>query len=462
MLERDRAGIAVAAAGALGLALVTGEGWLGFSLLAVAVATSALAALGNRSPGFRTDRVYVVVYWVGMILFSRSLLRSLDLGALAQVALLLLGVTAVGGAAFATTVLRRGRSAFLIFLGAYLIVALGVLSASKDTHAYIDVVAFQQEASHALAEGRNPYEIRFPDQYDEADSETFYGPGISEDGVLQFGYPYLPLSLIAVAPFEVIFGDFRIAHALAIVGGAFVMSRIRPGASAESAAVLFLLTSPVLHILIFGWIEPLLVLASALVVLAASRQSKATSYLTGVLMALKQYAVFVVPASLLLLERPFQMREVVRHLVRAGFIVTVTVVPFLLWNPGEFTWSVVELQFLQPFRDDSLSFMAAWAAIAGEPTRVITAVVPLVLVAAASVAALYRTPTGAQGFSLAAGFTFLVAFAFSKQAFANYYVLVMALLFLGAAAGQPQGRFPSTADQIGESHGDAPAPVGAA
>ena len=458
MTEGDRAAVAIAAASLLGVAMVTGRQWVGVALLVPVLALAALAALGKRDlrsvRSTRHDRIFVIGFWLGLALFARALLKALDVGVPSQALLVLFGVVVVGGAAFSVIVQQRGNRAFLAFLGSYLFVALAILAITRGDLPNIDVVMFQQDASQALSDGVNPYDIRFPDLYSEARSDQFYGPGVSEDGVLQFGYPYLPLSLLVVAPFELIFGDFRIAHALALVGAAFVMSRIRPGHGSRSIAVLFLLTSPVLLIVTFGWIEPLLILGSALVVLAASRQDKATSYLTGVLLSLKQYVVLLVPVSLLLLTRPFKFGDVVRHLLRAGLVVVATVLPFFLWNPGEFTWSVVELQFVQPFRHDSLSFMAAWAAVAGEPAQLVASLVPLLLAGAVSVAALYRSPTGSQGFSLAAGLTFLVSFAFSKQAFPNYYILVMALLFLGAAAGQPQESQPSA---VKSDHEPAPA-----
>jgi len=46
---------------------------------------------------------------------------------------------------------------------------------------------------------------------------------------------------------------------------------------------------------------------------------------------------------------------------------------------------------------------------------------------------LRRTPIGPRGFALSTALVMLVAFSFSKQAFANYYLLVVALLFAAVA-----------------------------
>ena len=40
----------------------------------------------------------------------------------------------------------------------------------------------------------------------------------------------------------------------------------------------------------------------------------------------------------------------------------IVTLPFFLWSPGDFWNSVVTLQFRQPFRTDSLSLLAWWAA----------------------------------------------------------------------------------------------------
>ena len=65
---------------------------------------------------------------------------------------------------------------------------------------------FQRSSIAALQRGANPYELTFPNIYDNA---SFYGPGLSVDGQLQFGFPYLPLSLLLAVPGQVLTGDHR-------------------------------------------------------------------------------------------------------------------------------------------------------------------------------------------------------------------------------------------------------------
>lgn len=437
MIGEARSLVAVVAATVLAIAIRIPMPWIGVALLVPTIVLTGLAALGSRQSleldySKFSPEVYRYAFALGVILFASSVPDKLLLQRTEHLALFVFGLVTVGGAGYAVVERRGGTAAFSIFIGAFLIFAMGMLAATPGVESQIDVAVFQVDSSYALRDGQNPYSITFPDIYIDGD-ETLYGPGVSEDGVLQFGYPYLPLSLLMVAPFQLIFGDFRIAHALAIVAAAIVISQIRPGKDSQALAVLFLLLSPVIHILVFGWIEPLMILGASLVVYAASRRNRATPYLTGALVALKQYGVLLTPASLLLLPRPWTVRAIATQLVKIGGVATATVLPFLLWNPREFTWSVVELQFVQPFRPDSRSFMAAWAAIAGEPGKAITTLVPILVLGLVTLAVLRWSPTGGQGFALASAFTLLVAFAFSKQAFANYYILVLGLLFIGAA-----------------------------
>lgn len=149
--------------------------------------------------------------------------------------------------------------------------------------------------------------------------------------------------------------------------------------------------------------------------------------------SVKQSAVLAVPSTLLLFERPWTRPQVLGHFLTMALVVVATTVPFFLLNPAGFLTSVVELQFMQPFRPGSLAFPAAWATFFGEPSRAVTTVVPLVLVTAAVVTTLRRTPTGSRGFALSTALVMLVAFSFSKQAFLNYYLLVIALLFAATA-----------------------------
>ena len=111
-------------------------------------------------------------------------------------------------------------------------------------------------------------------------------------------------------------------------------------------------------------------------------------------------------------------------LVKAATVAGVVIVPFFLWNPGEFWKAVVQWQFLQPFRPDALSYLA-WLRI-HFPDAPAPGWIAFVLVVPATVFALRRCPRSPAGFAAAVTIVHLVFFAFNKQAFCNYYYFVVA------------------------------------
>ncbi len=247
----------------------------------------------------------------------------------------------------------RRKWVFTLFLATYAVALIGILHAFTVN---IDVILFQEEASKALLRGSNPYTVVYPDIY-IATPGIFYGEGVSVDGILQFGFPYTPLSLLVVAPFQWLFGDFRIAQALAVIGAGWLMSRLSDDPISRLVAVAFLLISPAALVVAWGWTEPLLVFASVLVMFTFKKRRTLAPYAMGALVGLKQYAVLLLPSYLLLLDHPIRSRDVVRAGLRIAAVLVVFALPFLLWNPDAFLESVVFLQFRQPIRMDSLSIL---------------------------------------------------------------------------------------------------------
>ncbi len=243
----------------------------------------------------------------------------------------------------AAVVLTGGRKkwVFTVFLVSYAAALLGLLHAVTVN---IDVVLFQAKASNALLHGSNPYTVLYPDIYGES-SRLFYGDGVSVDGILQFGFPYTPLSLLVVAPFQWLLGDFRIAQAFAVVGTGWLMSRLSDDPSSRLVAVAFLLLSPAALVVANGWTEPLLVFAAVLVMFTYRRRTALAPYAMGALVGLKQYSILLLPAYLLLLDHPIRTRDVFRAALRIAAILVAFTLPFFLWNPEAFLKSVVFLQF---------------------------------------------------------------------------------------------------------------------
>jgi hypothetical protein len=421
----------------LPLLAATGSYWI--LLLFPVFGIVAVATLGDGTSRFVVSRKDLEratggVVVVGLFVYAFLLYGELGPSSGMEVLGWLVALVAVGVSAFAMTRPGGGVVPTVVFFVAYTVTALWVLSAN---HPIIDVAVFQQHASAALGEGINPYAITFPDIYG-ASSHLAYGEGVSVDGILQFGFPYLPLGLLVVAPFEWVLSDFRVAHVLALVAASVLMTQFGGGRVSRAAAVGFLLISPSLHVVVLGWTEPLLVLALALVLYVNGKSARATPYVLGLVIALKQYAVLLLAPSLLLRSRPWSARQIGLDLAKAGSVVILVTLPFFLWNPEAFFRSVVELQFLQPFRFDSIALPALWAEYFGEPSGWAVVLVPLLGVASVTVAVWRRAPTGSQGFALASALTLLVAFALSKQAFVNYYLGVVALLFSAAALAGEQ------------------------
>lgn len=363
---------------------------------------------------------------------------------------------------------QRRTVALVGLLISYVGLGLFVLHAAPQPG--VDVCLFQRESAAALLAGRNPYAITFADPY-PADANV-YGPGLSVGGRLQFGYPYPPLPLLMILPAHAL-GDFRFAQWAALgIAGAFIAiakgrSRDCKGAvdpttecplphgrgsfnrrdRADSSwgvpvAALLLFSPSTFFVLEAGWIEPLCVLFLAATVFFGSRvgvRSWAAMGLVislGLLIASKQYMVLVLPLIGLLPAGSRCDRWV--RLISALAIAAAASLPLALWNLPAFLHSVVWLQFGQPFRPDSLSLPAMLWAVAR-----VQAPAWLAFVAAGGVAACCRwaLPRSAGNFALAAGATLIVFFAFNKQAFCNYYFLVLGCLAaaLGAAGRHHTG-----------------------
>lgn len=295
----------------------------------------------------------------------------------------------------------------------------------------IDVFVFQQDASRALAHGVNPYAIDFPNPSGRLD---FYAPGLAVDGRLLFGFPYPPLSLLLTAPAELLLGDHRYAQLTAVTIAGALLAYARPGRLASTAAALLLFTPSMFHIIQKAWTEPFAVLLMALVVFCACRVPRALGVALGLLLAVKQYLLLMVPLALLLAGRRTPrafLRELILPAVVTALVVTV---PLAAWDLPAFMHSVVMLQFEQPFRIDSLSYAALIAIVSGTQPSALIAIVAFGVMA---LLALWRAPRTASGFAAATALCFLVFFASSKQAFWGYYLFVIGCLCAAIAAALP-------------------------
>jgi hypothetical protein len=314
---------------------------------------------------------------------------------------------------------RRYALALAALLAVYAVLGLWALRAAPDPG--VDVCVFQRGAADALLRGDNPYAITFQDPY--RDSDRFFGPAVSERGKLQFGYPYPPPGLLLVTPAHLL-GDFRYAHLAAMTAAAALIALARPGRVAFAAAALLLFSPRGFFVLEAGWTEPLAVIFLAATTFTACRAPRSVAVPLGVLIATKQYLPLALLAAPLLKLR----RNTIWQPVAVAGVVTL---PLALWDLSAFVHSVILLQFRQPFRPDALSYLVPLSHLAvGTPPAWI-AFITAVLAGALAVRRCPRTPAG---FAAAVALVLLAFFAFNKQAFCNYYHLVIGALCCAAGA----------------------------
>ncbi|MCY0996977.1 hypothetical protein OWM54_07450 [Myxococcus sp. MISCRS1] len=309
-------------------------------------------------------------------------------------------------------------------LGVYLLLGLWILRHAPSPH--IDVLVFQVQGADELLRGQNPYAMTFPNIYGHG---HWYGEGLVRDGRLLFGFPYPPLSLMFATLGRALATDPRHAQLVATALAAGLMAWTRGGRLGAGAAALYLLTPRGFFVLEQSWTEPFLVLLLSATVFCAVRFPRALPYVFGLTLAIKQHTVFLLPLALLLLPEPRQ--QLWGFLWRAAATALAVSLPFALPDPKAFFHSVVALHIHQPFRVDSLSYLAAWVA-KGHPTPPLW--IPFAAVAAALGLSLWRAPRTPAGFAAATALTYATFFAFNKQAFCNYYYFVVATLCLAVAA----------------------------
>ena len=342
-----------------------------------------------------------------------------------------------------------GRLHLPALIAVFLYLGRWILLASPSP--FIDVFMFQRDGAAALLRGHNPYALRYPDIYG---SSPFYGEGLSVNGVLQFGYPYMPLSLLLVLPGHLLGGDFRYAQLVAMASTAALVALAGPGRVGLAAGAMLLFTPRVFFVLEQGWTEPFVSLGLAAVAFCALRWPKGLALALGLLLAAKQYTLFTVPAVLKLVPRPVAWDRALwwwlGTVVGVGAAVTL---PFMLWGPRDFWHDVVALQVHQPFRNDALSYLA-WVAQDGGPRLpTFLAVVAALTGLGLGLLRLARTPAGFAG---TCALTYLGFFAFNKQAFCNYYYFLIGALLVTVGATAPAlGQPPSPRTGAGDGD-DAP------
>jgi hypothetical protein len=332
----------------------------------------------------------------------------------------------------AGTRLLRWRLALL--LAVFVLMGAWVIRHSPDPG--IDVFLFQRQGVAAFLGGMNPYALTFPNIY--GPTHHYYGANMVHEGQLQFGFPYPPLSLFLSLVGEAGFGDFRYAQLFAMAGAGAFMARVRRSEVGILAAALYLFAPRAFFVLEQGWTEPFIVLLSAAVVFTAVHARAVLPVAVGLLLASKQYTIFMVPLLPWLYARADGKTEVRAAIRAAGIAIAVAAavsLPLALWDWKPFWFSVGEVQFHQPFRPDALAFPAAFAFVTGIEAPSVLAFVAAIVTTVLVWRTCPRTP---DGFATAIAAVYYAFFAFNKQAFCNYYWLVFGALCLAVAAGRWQ------------------------
>jgi hypothetical protein len=292
----------------------------------------------------------------------------------------------------------------------------------------MDVYLFQHDAGAALLDGQNPYTLTFPNIHGRDD---IYAPGTVKDGRIQFGYPYPPLSLLMTAPVQWISGDFRYAMLLAVLATGAMVAILAGGRMGMLLAVLLLFTPRCFYIIEIGWTEPLCALLLVAALLALRRSLVLAAVLMGLLLASKQYIPFILLLLPLLIERREMMGRITWLMIIAIAVALAVSLPLALWDFPAFWKSAVTLQLHQPYRADSTSFLAWWGQ--DRPGWVGPFWLAFVMLGA-GIALSYAQPRrGTAALVQAFALCLFLFLAFNKQAFANYYFLVIAALCAAAA-----------------------------
>jgi uncharacterized membrane protein len=208
------------------------------------------------------------------------------------------------------------------------------------------------------------------------------------------------------------------------------MAYARPRRQAKVSAAMLAFSPVTPMVLYLAWTETQVIFCLALVWFCHCRKSRFLPYAFGLLLASKQYMPALAPLGLLLLPRPWSLRDTARFGLRAAAVGAVVTLPFVLWNPHAFYHSVVQWQMIQPFRPDALSFLV-WAHPA-DPSKWLW--LPFALLGLMLLVCLRIGYKRTLSFPLAVALCLLPFFATNKQAFANYYYLVIASFLLAVTS----------------------------
>jgi hypothetical protein len=335
-----------------------------------------------------------------------------------------------GGQAESTWQSRARDTLFALLVLVHAQIGVWVLQMAINPQ--IDVWTVEMDSAKALMHGVNPFAITFPDPYHG--TSPYFPPGVSVGGRLLFGFVYPPLCLLLCLPGYWI-GDTRYATLLAMSVAAVLIARTRPqrtfGVQAMLAALIFLFTPRTYFVAHRAWTDPFVVMLTALVAYAALRRPKWLYVAAGLYCCVKQHMFIAAPALILMLPRPWSLRQIATFYGKAAAVALLVTLPLALWNVPAFVNSVLNIR--EVFRTDSLSVLAHLANTGGTHLSKWSGIGVAFLVCALGV---WRAPRNASGFALVAAATHFSLYLFSTHAFCNEYYNVIGSLCVALACYQ--------------------------
>ncbi|HEX9997680.1 MAG TPA: hypothetical protein VGB45_11080 [Abditibacterium sp.] len=412
----------------------------GMICLSLAIAAIIFASLAPREMAFDSRRVLNTVLAASATFFAAFwIVPDSETGRPLAIVGSLVGCALVAAilARLAKWPLLR-KTLFPIFLILQLVLGASTIfkagqweknSSELKFHVSNDVQIFNEEAARLLLSGQNPYSVRMPNVMGA--DYPFYPPNVTgADGRLPFGYVYMPLSALWSLPGHLI-GDFRYTHLIAVLGAALFLAYARPSVTSQLAATVFLLFPSALFVLVMSWTEPIAVFFLAATLFCFYRAPKWLFLSLGCLICAKQYTVFLLPILPLLVPQREKLWPLIGKSVAVALILTL---PMAVWDIDGFFRSAVQMQFKQPFRHDSLSYLVTVLKWGGPQLSPILGFAALLVGLVWSVK---KMPRVASSWCGAGALAFLGFFALNKQAFANYYFWVFGLLIAAVAVALP-------------------------
>lgn len=348
------------------------------------------------------------------------------------------GILLAGGLAVASLVLQKWVSSkWINLLTALVLLTLGLSGIwliKHEPYPFIDVFVFHQNSGYALLRGINPYTLTTPNIYGESYIYA-YGKELIHNGILTIGNPYPPLSIYVSTLGYLFGGDIRYSHLAAFLLAGVLIAFLYPGRDSKLAAYLFLFMPKSFYVIEQSWTEPIVVMFLMAFIYCAVHRPRWLPIMAGLLFASKQYLLFAFPLLLLLI--PFEAPFLIWFrrfgvIVLTGLAVTI---PLAVRNLPAFMWNVGQAQWYQIFRLDALSYLAAYARVTDVQPSQLTAFVVLALTFFFVWRFLPRTP---EGFAAAFSLCLILFFAFNKQAFCNYYFLVIGAMCAALSALSPK------------------------